>query len=109
MATRPSQASSNRPGNSGGGSGNNGSLDVGHSAIARMAREDTRWFIVAVVVLSLVLFLALPMALLVLVDTERMKAEVRHEMRQLKKLEKQLKEQNEKATSAKPASNPDGL
>ena len=74
-----------------------------------MAREDTRWFIVAVVILSLVLFLALPMALLVLVDTERMKAEVRHEMRQLKKLEKQLKEQNEKATATQPARNPDGV
>jgi len=74
-----------------------------------MAREDTRWFIVAVVVLSLVLFLALPMALLILVDTERMKAEVRHEMRQLKKLEKQLKEQNEKAIADKPAANSDRL
>jgi uncharacterized membrane protein (DUF106 family) len=69
-----------------------------------MAREDTRWFIVAVVILSLVLFLALPMALLILVDTERMKAEVRQEMRQLKRLEKQLKEQNEKAVTVKPAS-----
>ena len=69
-----------------------------------MAREDTRWFIIAVVILSLVLFLALPMALLVLVDTERMKAEVRQEMRQLKKLERQLKEQNEKATTSKSAS-----
>ena len=74
-----------------------------------MAREDTRWFIVAVVILSLVLFLALPMSLLVLVDTERMKAEVRQEMQQLKRLERQLKEQNEKATTAKPSSNPAGL
>ena len=69
-----------------------------------MAREDTRWFIIAVVILSLVLFLALPMALLVLVDTERMKAEVRQEMRQLKKLKQELKEQNEKATAVKPTS-----
>jgi uncharacterized membrane protein (DUF106 family) len=74
-----------------------------------MAREDTRWFIVAVVVLSLVLFLALPVALLVLVDTERMKAEVRYELRQLKKLKEQLKEQNEKAAVVKPTSNPAGL
>jgi hypothetical protein len=33
-----------------------------------------------------------------------MKAEVRQEMRQLKKLERQLKEQNEKATAVKPTS-----
>jgi len=57
-----------------------------------MAREDTRWFIVAVVVLSLVLFLALPMSLLILVDTERMKADVRQEIRQLKKLKQEVKE-----------------
>lgn len=56
-----------------------------------MAREDTRWFIVAVVVLSLVLFLALPMALLVLVETEKMKAEIRYEVKQLKKLKAELK------------------
>jgi uncharacterized membrane protein (DUF106 family) len=84
-------------------------MDVGHSAIARMAREDTRWFIIAVVILSLVLFLALPMALLVLVDTERMKSEVRQEIRQLKKLKQELKEQNAKTTTSKSASNPDGL
>jgi uncharacterized membrane protein (DUF106 family) len=74
-----------------------------------MAREDTRWFIIAVVILSLVLFLALPMALLVLVDTERMKAEVRQEIRQLKKLKQELKEQNAKTTTSKSAPNPDGL
>ena len=74
-----------------------------------MAREDTQWFIVAVVILSLVLFLALPLSLLVLVDTEKMKADVRYELRQLKKLEKQLKEQNEKATVTKPTPSPDGL
>ena len=107
MATRPSQASSNRPGSGGGGSGNNGGVDVGHSAIARMAREDTRWFIVAVVILSLVLFLALPMALLVLVDTERMKAEVRYEIRQLKKLKQEVKELKDVANRSGNRSEPD--
>jgi hypothetical protein len=43
-----------------------------------------------VVILSLVLFLALPMSLLVLVETEKMKSEIRHELRQLKKLERKL-------------------
>lgn len=60
-----------------------------------MAREDARWFAIAVVVLSLVLFLALPFSLLVLVDTMKMKAEIRHEIRQLKKLEQQLREKKE--------------
>ena len=56
-----------------------------------MAREDTRWFIVAVVVLSVVLFLALPMAVLIYVDTARMQAEVRREIKQMKKLQAELK------------------
>jgi len=56
-----------------------------------------------------VLFLALPMSLLVLVETEKMKADVRHELRQLKKLKEQIKEQNEKAAVTKPARNPDGV
>jgi len=74
-----------------------------------MAREDTKWFIVAVVILSMVLFLALPMSLLILVDTERMKSEVRQEMRQLRKLKEQLKEQNEKAIADRRTSGSGGL
>ena len=48
---------------------------------------------VAVVILSLVLFLALPLSLLILVETEKMKADVRYEVKQLKKLRQELKEQ----------------
>ena len=109
MATRPSSQTPNRPGNYGGNGAGGSNLDVGHAAIARMAREDTRWFVVAVVVLSLVLFLALPLSLLVLVETEKMKADVRYEVKQLKKLRQDLKEQYAKPSPAKPASDPDGL
>ena len=93
MATRTTQASSNRPGFDGRSSGGGNNVDVGHAAIARMAREDTRWFVAAVVILSLILFLALPLSLLVLVETEKMKAEVRYEVKQMKKLRQELKEQ----------------
>ena len=65
-----------------------------------MAREDTRWFILAVVILSLVLFLALPLSVLVYVDTVRMQAEIRGEIRRMKKMEKEL---NEKVNTPKPA------
>ena len=95
MATRAPQTSSNRPGNYGSGSNGGNSMDVGHSAIARMAREDTRWFVVAVVILSLVLFLALPMSLLVLVETEKMKSEIKYEVKQLKKLKAELRKMKE--------------
>ena len=91
MATRVTQTSSNRQGGSGSSGVRGDSMDVGHSAIARMAREDTRWFIVAVVVLSLVLFLALPLSMMIYVDTAKMQAEVRYEVKQMKKLRQELK------------------
>jgi hypothetical protein len=61
-----------------------------------MAREDTRWFIAGVIVLSVVLFFALPLSLLIYVDTAKMQAEVRYEVKQMKKLQKQLKEKYDK-------------
>jgi hypothetical protein len=67
-------------------------MAVGNAAIARMAREDTRWFVVAVIVLSLVLFLALPLSVLIAVDTMKMKAQVRAELREIKQLKRELKE-----------------
>jgi hypothetical protein len=59
-----------------------------------MAREDTRWFVVGVVVLSVVLFFALPASVLVAVDNEKRlgKAEARidSKIKRLEKLEKEL-------------------
>ena len=49
-----------------------------------MAREDARWYVVAVVVLSLVLFLALPISVLVYIDTLKLQAEIRYEIKRLK-------------------------
>lgn len=57
-----------------------------------MAREDTRWFVIAVIILSLVLFLALPLSVLIAVDTMKMKAQVRAELREIKQLKRELKE-----------------
>jgi predicted Holliday junction resolvase-like endonuclease len=53
-----------------------------------MAREDTQWFVIAVVVLSIVLFFALPMSLLIYVDMQKRlnMAEIRIE-RKLKKID----------------------
>jgi len=95
MATRATQTSSNRQNSYGSGGANTGSLDVGNSAITRMAREDTRWFVIAVVVLSLVLFFALPLSLLIYVDTAKMQAEIRAEVKQLKRLKEELKKAKE--------------
>ena len=67
-----------------------------------MAREDTRWFVAGVVVMAIVLFLALPVSFLVVVDYMKMKSEMQHEIRQLRKLKKELKEEHEKTIVVKP-------
>lgn len=84
MATRtPSQSSNRQNGSFGNGSGSS-SMDVGANAVTRMAREDTRWFIAGVVILSIVLFLALPISMLVVIDYMKMKAEMKTEIRKMK-------------------------
>jgi len=66
-----------------------------------MAREDTRWFVAGVVIMSIVLFLALPVSFLVVIDYMKLKSEMQYEIRQLKKLKKELKENHEKTTVTK--------
>lgn len=92
MAARPPTQSPFGPGAYLSGGSANNSMAVGNAAIARMAREDTRWFVVAVIVLSLVLFLALPLSVLIAVDTMKMKAQVRAELREIKQIKRELKE-----------------
>jgi uncharacterized membrane protein (DUF106 family) len=66
-----------------------------------MAREDTRWFVAGVVVMSIVLFLALPISALVVIDYLKLKSELQYEIRQLKKLKKEIKENHEKVDTVK--------
>ena len=94
MATRPNPQSPNRQGNYSNSSNSGNSVDVGHVSVTRMAREDTRWFIAGVIVLSIVLFFALPMSILIYVDAARLQAEVRYEIKQMKKLKQELKEKD---------------
>ena len=69
-------------------------MDVGLSTVTRMAREDTQWFVVGVIVLSVVLFLALPVGVLVAVDNEkrlgRAEARIDRKIQKLEELEKKL-------------------
>lgn len=57
-----------------------------------MAREDARWFILGVIVLSVVLFFALPMSVLIVVDNLKLQAEIRYEIKKSKQLRKELAE-----------------
>lgn len=74
-----------------------------------MAREDTRWFVVGVVVLSIVLFLALPVSMLVVIDYMKLRSEIQYEIRQVKKLKQELKGKNEKAVADKPTNDSGGM
>ena len=109
MATRTPTQSQGRSGSGNGNGTGSGSMDVGVHAVARMAREDTRWFVAGVVVMAIVLFLALPISALVVVDYLKMKSEMQYEIRQLKKLKKELKENHEKTIPDKPVSDSSGV
>lgn len=75
-------------------------MDVGLSTVTRMAREDTQWFVIGVIALSFVLFLALPISALIYIDHMRVRAEVQQEIRNLKKLKQQLRKyQDERVNS----------
>lgn len=60
-----------------------------------MAREDTRWFVAGVVVLSIVLFLALPLSVLVVIDHLKVKAEIKAEVKEMRKLRDKLEREND--------------
>ena len=87
---------------------------MGLSTVTRMAREDTRWFVVGVVFLSLVLFLVLPIGVLIAVDNEkrlgRAERRIDQKIKKLERLEETFKERNEKAALSKlGTSTADGL
>ena len=72
-----------------------------------MAREDTKWFIAGVVVLSIVLFLALPISMLVVIDYMKMKSEMKHEIKEVRKLKEEVrKEMSDVASSRRDRSEP---
>ena len=96
MATRITQGSQNRAGYSSGGGARVSDMAVGSDVVARMAREDARWFAIAVVVLSLVLLLALPLSVLVVVDHLKLKSQVQAEVKKVRELRKQLEDEVKK-------------
>lgn len=96
MATRTTQGSQNRTGYSPGGGARVSDVAVGTDVVARMAREDARWFAVAVVILSLVLLLALPLSVLVVVDHLKLKSQVQAEVKKVRELRRQLEEEVKK-------------
>lgn len=73
-----------------------------------MAREDTRWFVAGVVVLSIVLFLALPLSVLVVIDHLKVKAEIKAEVKEMRRLREKLERENNGRNSQTKVDLPDG-
>ena len=59
-----------------------------------MAREDTKWFVAGVVILSIVLFLALPLSVLVVIDHLKVKAEIKAEVKEMRRLRDKLERES---------------
>lgn len=70
-------------------------------AIVRMAREDTRWFAVAVVILSLVLFLALPITVLMAIEVTTARAQMKAEIREIRRLKEELRKDIKDAANSR--------
>lgn len=72
-----------------------------------MAREDTRWFIAGVIVLSLVLFLVLPIGVLIAVDNQkrlgRAESRIDRKIKRVEQWEEILKERDAKSSNSVPA------
>lgn len=68
-------------------------MAVGTDVVARMAREDARWFVVAIVILGIVLCLALPLQMLVVIDHMKVKAQVKAEIKKLESLKAELRKE----------------
>jgi len=100
MATRIAQKPPNRPGNTNGNGASFGSVDVGLSTVAQMARDDTRWFVVGITVLAVIIFLIVPIGVLIAIDNEKRlnaaERRIERKIQRLEKLEKELQEQRDK-------------
>jgi hypothetical protein len=59
--------------------------------------------------MAIVLFLALPISALVVIDYLKLKSEMQYEIRQLKKLKKELRETHEKPVAVKPTADASGV
>jgi hypothetical protein len=59
--------------------------------------------------MAVVLFLALPISALVVIDYLKLKSEMQYEIRQLRKLKKELKEDHEKTIVIKPTADAGGV
>ena len=96
MATRAnsSQSRLSGSGNSGGSASNDLVMGLSNSNI--LAKEDANRFLAGLIVMLVVFALILPLTVIMYIDVLAVRAAVKEEVRQLKKLKKELETQKEK-------------
>lgn len=96
MATRANPTQQGRQGsrNSYGSSSDNMALGLSNSAI--LAKEDADRFLTGLIVMLVVFALILPLTVIMYIDVLAVRAAVKEEVRQLKKLKKELESEKDK-------------
>lgn len=96
MATRanPAQSGLSNSRNGGGFSSNDLAMGVSNSAI--LAKEDANRFLAGLIVMLIIFAIILPFTVIMYIDVLAVRATVKEEVRQLKKLKKELETQKEK-------------
>ena len=96
MATRANPSQSGLSGSrSGGGSATN-DLVMGLSNSNVLAKEDANRFLTGMIIMLIVFALLLPLTVVMYIDILAVRTAVKEEVRQLKKLKKELETQKEK-------------
>jgi len=96
MATRanPSQSGLSGSRNGGGNSANDLAMGLSNSAV--LAKEDANRFLTGMIIMLIVFAIILPLTVIIYIDVMAIRATVKEEVKQLRKLKKELEIQKEK-------------
>lgn len=96
MATRANPAQSGLSGSRNGNGLSSNDLVMGLSNSNILAKEDANRFLAGLIVMLVVFAIILPLTVIVWIDVLAVRAAVKEEVKQLKKLKKELETQREK-------------
>jgi hypothetical protein len=95
VATRANSSQSNLSGARNGGGSASNDLVMGLSNSNILAKEDANRFLTGLIVMLLVFALLLPLTVVMYIDVLAVRATVKEEVKQLRKLKKELETQKE--------------
>lgn len=96
MATRANSSQSRLQGKSNGGVYSADDVAMGVSNSAVLAKEDANRFLTGMIVMLIVFAIILPLTVIIYIDVMAIRATVKEEVKQLRKLKKELEIQKEK-------------